>query len=740
MLINSQNNNQSALQGLKSSFIRISKTGASGQASVVKKVALAVINLLLIPFRLAQKAYYKLFKVKAEPKTGLFNDFFNIRASIEKINQSTILKTALAGIGVASLISFGYKPSTQSSQIGLSVGVLGAIFSLPVFYGLNSILSRKKGSEGSFKELPTDVINNINCFLGDEGGVLRITNSTLNKRLSKESYIKRENALAKKGLNKIEKSEVCREYFAGILGSNLSSFGKLAEIKDRLKNDPAKELLVFEQDDFADQLVTKLKQQFPEDLTLSNLEKSINSIKVKIGKGNPGRPFQVNKAIIDYLDSNPSLKNHVESLDLSDTKLRKGLPNISNMEVLKLDLRFLTTDSIISYVEIFGMSRLIAEDQIKFADKLVAELSKEFPEDDATLIAIKDSIASIKESNFSVVEKAEQIDRAIMECLDSEDEDGGEETLKNSVTKLNLGPSFRNQKLRAILPCIGNFPNLEDLNLGGNELYALPDSIGGLTNLKNLNLFGNRLTVLPDSIGGLENLENFNLSRNQLTVLPDSIGGLKNLKSLRLFRNQLTVLPDSIGNLKNLEDLNLFGNRLTKLNLGYLEKLEKLDLSHNQLTEIDLYDLYNLEILKLNNNKLVEFYPRRLSKLKELDLSNNKLTLLVKLASNVNLYPKLKKLNLSNNELTALHEFISRLVTLNELDLSNNKLTGLPTMYLNSLRKLDLSNNKITKITESIKYYLKRPSYGLNIENNPCTVSPVKRIFRGFLGRFKILR
>jgi len=65
-------------------------------------VALAVINLLLIPFTLAKRAYYKLFKVKEEPKTYL------------ELNHPKILKAALIGIGAIGLISLGHNLQTKA--------------------------------------------------------------------------------------------------------------------------------------------------------------------------------------------------------------------------------------------------------------------------------------------------------------------------------------------------------------------------------------------------------------------------------------------------------------------------------------------------------------------------------------------------------------------------------------------------------------------------------------------------
>ncbi len=117
MLINPQKKSYlPTLQSSKSSSINLSRTGTSNQDSIVKKIALAVINLLLIPFKLAQSAYYKLFKVEIKPKTGLFNNFFNAKTSIKELITKNKSTTALIGTVVTSLLALGYKASQRSSQ------------------------------------------------------------------------------------------------------------------------------------------------------------------------------------------------------------------------------------------------------------------------------------------------------------------------------------------------------------------------------------------------------------------------------------------------------------------------------------------------------------------------------------------------------------------------------------------------------------------------------------------------
>ncbi len=299
MIINSQKTNyQSALQTLKSSCR--SATRASKQASLIKKVALAVINLLLIPFRLAKGAYYKLFKIKLEPKTGL------------ELNQPKILKAALIGIGAIGLIALGYKPSNQSSQIGFLSYIPKLALGAVSLYGIRSLILRKE---------PID---------------------------------------------EIKKSEECRKVFSQVLNSeDLSPAGKLDSIKSQLQE----EILEFEIADnqltFAREILHFAKAN---EAAQQQLRK-IDSINTNISTAEMA--YQVNKIIISSLNFDPSLRERIESLDLSHTNLKKTLSptgKFSNVEILNLDFRMLSADSIVYFVEKIRESILKNKPKIEKAD------------------------------------------------------------------------------------------------------------------------------------------------------------------------------------------------------------------------------------------------------------------------------------------------------------------------------------------------------------------------------------
>ncbi len=264
----------------------------------------------------------------------------------------------------------------------------------------------------------------------------------------------------------------------------------------------------------------------------------------------------INAAIIFRLNSKDYLKKALDSLVLSNTKLKKMLPHtdeLSNEQVLKLDFNIESANSIISFVEL-SRKTLIAQAQIEFADMLIAELERQFPGNE-TLNELKESIGVIKESNQDPIGKANKINEEIT-CYLKANAD-----VRNRVESLN----FSSKNLKALSPCIGEFPNIERLDLSYNQLTVLPGNIGKLTNLRYLNLEENQLTALPNDIGKLTNLVLLVLSYNQLTALPDDIGGLISLGELSIIKNQLTILPESIGRLINLEVLDLSENQITVL-------------------------------------------------------------------------------------------------------------------------------------------------------------------------------
>ena len=135
---------------------------------------------------------------------------------------------------------------------------------------------------------------------------------------------------------------------------------------------------------------------------------------------------------------------------------------------------------------------------------------------------------------------------------------------------------------------VGNLTALTTLNLGANQLTAVPESVGNLTKLTTLDLGTNQLTAVPESVGNLTALTTLDLRKNQLTAVPESVGNLTKLTTLDLGKNQLTAVPESLGNLTKLTTLDLGENLLTALPAQLADLLEgktQLGLDGNPLSE-----------------------------------------------------------------------------------------------------------------------------------------------------------
>nr|XP_025879147.1 probable LRR receptor-like serine/threonine-protein kinase At3g47570 [Oryza sativa Japonica Group] len=324
------------------------------------------------------------------------------------------------------------------------------------------------------------------------------------------------------------------------------------------------------------------------------------------------------------------------------------------------------------------------------------------------------------------------------------------EALILSTTQLN-GPipaSLRNMSklemvylaaagLTGIVPSFGSLPNLQDLDLGYNQLEAgdwsflsslanctqlkklaldanflqgtLPSSVGNLPSQLNwLWLRQNRLSgAIPSEIGNLKSLSVLYLDENMFSgSIPPTIGNLSNLLVLSLAQNNLSgLIPDSIGNLAQLTEFHLDGNNFNgsiPSNLGQWRQLEKLDLSHNSFGESLPSEVFNIsslsQSLDLSHNLFTGPIPLEIGNLINLgsiSISNNRLT--GEIPSTLGNCVLLEYLHMEGNLLTgSIPQSFMNLKSIKELDLSRNSLSGKVPEFLtllSSLQKLNLSFN-----------------------------------------------
>ncbi|RNA40420.1 leucine-rich repeat-containing 58-like [Brachionus plicatilis] len=197
------------------------------------------------------------------------------------------------------------------------------------------------------------------------------------------------------------------------------------------------------------------------------------------------------------------------------------------------------------------------------------------------------------------------------------------------ITKILLN----NNLIKLVPAIIGQFVNVQTLDLSSNCLKILDENICKLQGLKNLIVRDNQLedNSLPKNLGArLPNLEIVNLSGNLFTQFPYQLLEIRSLKEIYLGSNKISGMPRSYEQLQGLEILYLGGNQLKSLpeEICQLKNLTNLNLSNNLLSALpnSLAKLRNIKTLALHGNNLTHL-PIELVRLNlsELSLRNNPL-------------------------------------------------------------------------------------------------------------------
>lgn len=143
-------------------------------------------------------------------------------------------------------------------------------------------------------------------------------------------------------------------------------------------------------------------------------------------------------------------------------------------------------------------------------------------------------------------------------------------------------------KLKTLPEIFDHHKQVNDLDLGENQLTILPDSIKNLTSLVSINLSYNFFSNIPDQIFGFSALKELHLSNLGIQELPAQIGILTSLQILDLSENSLKKLPPEIGSLTNLQRLHLYNNLLTELpnTMINLTNLWDLNLGQNKINQL----------------------------------------------------------------------------------------------------------------------------------------------------------
>ncbi|KAM0893255.1 hypothetical protein ACQ4PT_025215 [Festuca glaucescens] len=275
---------------------------------------------------------------------------------------------------------------------------------------------------------------------------------------------------------------------------------------------------------------------------------------------------------------------------------------------------------------------------------------------------------------------------------------------------------LRGNAFHGVMPSLGTLPNLNNLDLGENQLeegdWSFLSSMTNCTQLVELYLDANIIQgVLPSSILGLsKSLEVLLLRENKISgTIPKEIDRLGNLQVLYMENNLLTgSIPESLGNLQNMFVLSLSQNKLSGQlppSIGNLSQLSELYVQENNLSGPIpgvLGGCKNLERLNLSCNNFDGSIPKELFTLislsEGLDLSYNKLSGQIppEIGSLINLGP----LNFSNNQLSGqIPSTLGECVLLESLHMEGNILHGrIPQSFMNlrGISVMDLSQNNLS--------------------------------------------
>lgn len=324
---------------------------------------------------------------------------------------------------------------------------------------------------------------------------------------------------------------------------------------------------------------------------------------------------------------------------------------------------------------------------------------------------------------------------------------------------------------------LSRFPNLRQLQLGGNKLVGVP-RLDGMRHLNTLDLQFNKLTAI-DGVGQLTGLAELIANDNELVALP-GLGGLQRLTRLDLQRNrladveglqQMTLLtrldlsdnrlirlPDSIHRLVRVQYLSLSGNRFESLPAGIeqMTGLLELDLSYNQLAELpkglgelsrlrqlnvgdnrlirvpgDLAKLSQLSVLDLRDNQLTAIPEglERLRKLQELYLTGNQIVIDGPGAQRLEAFSALRTLHLGGNPIGTVPA-LRNLDHLSHLSLRATGLTELPLAFLERHPDLyvDLAENLIVDLSQQALQWIRNHPTRLNLFRNPLDVEAMARL------------
>lgn len=293
---------------------------------------------------------------------------------------------------------------------------------------------------------------------------------------------------------------------------------------------------------------------------------------------------------------------------------------------------------------------------------------------------------------------------------------------------LELNNNFNKQENYSVPENIdySKLSQLEELDIGSNNISKLPNSILSLSNLQELYLDNNKVT-LPESFNGkLSTLKALSLYDCGLNSIPKCVFELGGLNQLVLNGNKIKKVPKDIGKLANLTDLYLENCGLTAFpeSILNLPNIFSLALSNNNIVKIpeEISKLNNLYYLLLSNCGLKKFPPQLLGnkQLGLLEIDGNNISSMPEGPNGMVTLPNLIGLNISNCSFNSFPSGVLDIKSLKILSIRNNKISNIPEgvngiSKLENLCRLDMAYCSLSTFPE---FSANKKLYYLNLEHN----------------------
>ena len=252
----------------------------------------------------------------------------------------------------------------------------------------------------------------------------------------------------------------------------------------------------------------------------------------------------------------------------------------------------------------------------------------------------------------------------------------------------------------------GELCRLRDLDASCNRIRCVPAEVGGCSVLTRLTLHSNALeTVAEDLAAAWPNLEYLDLRGNNLDALPGSFGKLASLRDLSISSNHLRWIPGGNHAWGTIRHIDLNSNCLRELPLSSSCWLQVscIKARGNALSELNAEGWSAAQVIDMGQNSIGSITPLigGCTQLLSLSLDSNKL---VKLPDELFLLTRLRRLDLARNNITLIPPGVGMLIVLDSLCLSGNQIKEIcpEVAYLEALTALDVSCNRIALIPSEV--------------------------------------